>query len=69
MLNKNAVPLSYLERQWNTLVKSKNERVELAMKILKYRMIARQIATDPDTQVRIRALIADLERQLREIDE
>jgi hypothetical protein len=50
-------------------VQSKNERVELEMKILRYRALARQIATDPDTQLRIRALIVDLEGQLREIDE
>jgi hypothetical protein len=49
-------------------VQSKNERVELEMKIL-YRKLARQIATDPDTAQRIQELIADLERELREIDE
>jgi hypothetical protein len=48
---------------------SKNERVELEMKILRYRALARQIATDPDTQRRIKELIADLQRELREIDE
>jgi uncharacterized protein (UPF0262 family) len=39
------------------------------MKILRYRRLARQIATDLDTARRIKELIADLERQLREIDE
>ena len=50
-------------------VPSRNERVELQMKILRYRKLARQIATDPDTARRIHELIADLERELREIDE
>ena len=45
-------------------VPSKNERVELEMKILRYRKLARQIATDPDT-ARREKLIADLERELR----
>jgi hypothetical protein len=48
---------------------SESERVKLEMKILRYRRIARQIATDPDTAQRIKELVADLERQLREIDE
>ena len=48
---------------------SNNERVKLEMKILRYRRIARQNATDPETAQRIQELIADLERQLREIDE
>lgn len=50
-------------------VQSKNERVELEMKILRYRALARQIATDPNTQRRIGELISDLEKELREIDE
>jgi hypothetical protein len=49
--------------------RSKNERVELEMKILKYRKLARQMATNPDTAQRIKELIADLEKELREIDE
>jgi hypothetical protein len=40
-------------------MRSKNERVELEMKILRYRALARQIATDPETQRRIRELISD----------
>lgn len=48
---------------------SKNERVQLEMKILGYRKLAKQIATDPDTARRIAELIADLERELRSIDE
>ena len=47
----------------------KNERVELEMQIMKYRNLARQIATDPETAARINELIADLERELKEIDE
>ena len=50
-------------------MRSNNERVELEMKILRYRSLARQIGTDPETQRRIRELISDLERELREIDE
>lgn len=49
--------------------RSKNERVELEMKILRYRKLARQMATNPDTAQRIKELIADLEKELREIDE
>jgi hypothetical protein len=45
-----------------------NERVELAMKIMKYRSLARQ-ATDDVTRARIKQLIAELEQKLREIDE
>lgn len=48
---------------------SKSERVRLEMKILRYRTLARQIAPDPETAKRINELIAELERQLREIDE
>ena len=50
------------------MVRSRNERVELEMKILRYRKLARQIATDPTTQRRIEELISDLEKELREID-
>jgi hypothetical protein len=45
----------------------KNERVELEMKIIKYRQLARQ--TDDESNRRITALIAELEQRLREIDE
>lgn len=48
---------------------SENERVKLELKILRYRRLARQMAADPDTMRRVKELIADLERQLREIDE
>ncbi|WP_212098112.1 hypothetical protein [Bradyrhizobium japonicum] len=47
----------------------KNERIELEMKIMKYRAFLRQMAFDPETEARIQELIADLESQLRSIDE
>jgi hypothetical protein len=47
---------------------SKNERVELEMKIMKYRALARQ-APDLETTQRINTLVAELERKLRAIDE
>ena len=47
---------------------SKNERVELEMKIMKYRQLARQ-APDAETAQRIRELVAELEQKQREIDE
>jgi hypothetical protein len=50
-------------------VAHKNERVELEMKILKYRRLAREAVTDGVTEQRIAALIAELEQKLREIDE
>ena len=50
-------------------MRSKNERLELEMKILRYRKLVRQIATDPDTAQRIKELIVDLEKELRQIDE
>jgi hypothetical protein len=45
-----------------------NDRVQLEMKIMKYRALARQ-ASDAETTQRINALVADLEQKLREIDE
>ena len=47
---------------------SKNDRVELEMKIIKYRALARQ-APDDTTSQRIKVLVAELEQKLREIDE
>ena len=47
---------------------SKNERVKLEMKIMKYRLLARN-APDELTRERIRSLVAELEHKLREIDE
>ena len=46
---------------------SKNERVELEMKILKYRALVRN-ASDELTAQRIKELIAELEQKQREID-
>jgi uncharacterized coiled-coil DUF342 family protein len=46
-----------------------SERVELAMKIMKYRQLARASALDPEAEKRIVGLIAELEQELREIDE
>jgi hypothetical protein len=45
---------------------SKNERVELELKIMKYRALARQ-APDAETAQRIKSLVAELEQKLREI--
>ena len=50
-------------------VAKKNERVQLEMKIMKYRQLARQMAADPVESERIRGLVADLEKKLLEIDE
>jgi hypothetical protein len=46
----------------------KNERILLAITIVKYRALARQ-APDIETTQRINELIAELELKLREIDE
>jgi hypothetical protein len=46
---------------------SKNERVELEMKIMKARQLAR--AADDLTRERLNALVAELEQKLREIDQ
>ena len=45
----------------------RNERVELEMKIMRYRALARD-APDQLTTERIETLIAELEQKLREID-
>lgn len=46
---------------------SKNDRVELEMKIMKARQLVRQ--ADDTTRERLEALAAELERKLREMDE
>jgi len=46
----------------------KNERVELAMQIMRYRQIARRTA-DEEFLRRVHERIAKLEQKLREIDE
>jgi hypothetical protein len=48
---------------------SKNERVELEMKIMKYSQLISGATADPVTTERIAGLIVDLEQKLREIDE
>jgi hypothetical protein len=68
-LNKSTIRASYKKDAGNVFCAVKNERVELEMKILRYRKLARQIATDSDTAQRIKELIADLEKELRAIDE
>jgi hypothetical protein len=45
-----------------------NERLQLDMKIMKYRALARD-APDEVTAQRIKTLVADLEQKLREIDQ
>jgi hypothetical protein len=50
-------------------VPSKNERVELEIKIMKYRALVRAAVSDPVTTERIAALIADLEQKLKKIDD
>jgi hypothetical protein len=46
----------------------KNERVELEMKIMRFRQLERR-TTDEKVQKGIREQIAELEQKLREIDE
>jgi len=46
----------------------KSERVELEMKIMKYRQWTGRVA-DEEFQKQLREQIAELERKLREIDE
>ena len=47
----------------------RNERVQLEMKVMKYRQLARQATSDDLTRTRIEQLISELEKKLREIDE
>jgi hypothetical protein len=67
-LNIFTAPSSYKKGDGNAAVPSKNERVELAMKIMKYRQTAK-LATSDETRQRIMSLIAELEQKLCEIDE
>jgi hypothetical protein len=46
-----------------------NERVELVMKIMKYRRMAAQAVSDELTKQHIASLVAELAQKLREIDE
>jgi hypothetical protein len=50
-------------------VANKNDRVQLEMKIMKYRQLARQAGSDDVTRRRMEELISELARKLREIDE
>ena len=65
-LNIFPVSSSYLNEGVEMPDKNKNERVELEMKILKARQLARQ--SDDTTRERLEALAAELEQKLREID-
>jgi hypothetical protein len=47
---------------------SKNDRVVLEKKIMKYRELLRK-ARDPETTRRFETAVAELEQKLREIDE
>jgi hypothetical protein len=49
-------------------MRSKNERVELEMRILRYRQLTRR-TTDEKSFKRAKDQVADLEKKLREIDE
>jgi hypothetical protein len=68
-LNNSAAFASYKKDAGNAAVPSKNERVELEMKIMKYRQAARLTTSDDETRKRITELVAELEKKLREIDE
>lgn len=46
-----------------------NERIQLEMKIMKYRQLARQASSDDVTRQRIEELILELQKKLREFDE
>jgi hypothetical protein len=65
MVNNFAARLSDIDG--SARMASKNERVELEMKILKARQLSR--GADDLTRQRLKALIEDLEQKLREIDE
>jgi hypothetical protein len=49
-------------------VRSKNERVELEMRILRYRQLASR-TSDEEFLRRVKEQVAELEKKLREIDE
>jgi hypothetical protein len=59
---------TYFHYIWNAAVSSENERVELAMSIMRYRALASS-TTDEALLAAIRAKIAQLEQKLREIGE
>jgi hypothetical protein len=47
----------------------KNERVELEMKVRKYRELMRKALWDSETIQRFETAVAEMEQKLREIDE
>jgi hypothetical protein len=49
-------------------MRNKNERVDLEMRIIKYKALMR-LQTDEVTRSRIQNLISELQQKLREIDE
>jgi hypothetical protein len=49
-------------------VRNKNDRVQLEMKLMKYRSLARR-ATHDEMEERIKLLVVELDQKLREIDE
>ena len=64
-LNENAVQS---KRRWNNAVRSKNERVQLEVEILKYRNFL-LFVEDEEFRKTLTAKVAELEKKLREIDE
>lgn len=67
-LNNYREPSSYKDNGIARMPQKKNERVELEMKIMKYRLLARD-APDEVTRQRINGLVTELEQRQREIDE
>jgi hypothetical protein len=66
--NEQKCPLLVLLKDFRLrAMPSKNERVELEMKIMKARQLAR--GADDTTLERLNALVVELEQKLREIDE
>jgi hypothetical protein len=62
-------PLPVVSREARNMAKRPaNERVELEMKIIRYRELLRR-GVDPETTRRFETAVAELEQKLREIDE
>jgi hypothetical protein len=57
-----------LKKTMDIHMPSKNERVELEMKIIRCRQLMRRV-TDDEFLKRLREQVAELEQKLREIDE
>jgi hypothetical protein len=66
-LNIFPIASSYKQTGTSGMPDNKNDRVQLEMKILKARQLARQ--SDDTTRQRLEALALELEQKLREIDE